>query len=144
MGAGTPLPKDDNPQYQQWTFSVQREVPGQGVVEINYAGTKGTHLYYGTGDVVAALNNLNPIYWGLGRGTSGTGLNAQVPNPFYGIITNPVATSYKRIEVPAAATVLPSGEKATLPRSGLTPVSFGNALRSLPVSTSKSRRRTPA
>jgi hypothetical protein len=96
MGAGTPLPKDDNPQYQQWTFSIQREVPGQGVVEINYVGTKGTHLYFGTGDVVSNLDTLNPIYWGLGRGTSGTGLNAQVANPFYGIITNPVATTYNQ------------------------------------------------
>ena len=96
MGAGTPLPYDQNPQYQQWTFSIQREVPGHGVVEINYAGTKGTHLYFGSGDVVSALNVLYPMYWGLGRGTSGTGLNAQVPNPFYGIITNPVATSFNQ------------------------------------------------
>jgi hypothetical protein len=96
MGAGTPLPKDDNPQYQQWTFSIQRELPGQGVFEVNYAGTKGTHLYFGSGDVVSALNTLNPIYWSLGRGTSGNGLNAQVSNPFYGIITNPVATSFNQ------------------------------------------------
>jgi hypothetical protein len=96
LGAGTPLPKDDNPQYQQWTFSVQRELPGQGVLEVNYVGTKGTHLYYGQGDIVAALNNLNPIYWSLGRGTSGTGLNARVPNPFYGIITNPTATNFNQ------------------------------------------------
>src|SRR5215469_5668812 len=96
MGAGTPLPKDDNPQYQQWTFSIQRELPGQAVFEINYAGTKGTHLYFGSGDIVSALNTLSPVYWNLGRGTSGNGLNAQVPNPFYGIITNPVATSFNQ------------------------------------------------
>ncbi len=96
MGAGTPLPKDDNPQYQQWNFSIQREVPGRGVLEVNYAGTKGTHLYFGSGDIVSQLNILDPIYWGLGRGTSGTGLNALVPNPFFGIITNPTATTYNR------------------------------------------------
>ena len=96
MGAGTPLPKDDNPQYQQWNFSIQREVPGAGVLEVNYAGTKGTHLYFGQGDVVSNLNPLDPIYWGQGRGTSANGLNALVPNPFYGIITNPVATNYNR------------------------------------------------
>ena len=100
MGAGTPLPKDDNPQYQQWTFSVQHEVPGHGVIEVNYAGTKGTHLYFGSGDIVSALNILDPMYWSFGRGTSGTGLNAQVPNPFYGIITNPVATSYNQPTIP--------------------------------------------
>ena len=92
-GADTPMPKDDNPQYQQWNFSVQRELPGQGVLEVNYVGSKGTHLYFGNGDVVSALNNLNPIYWGLGRGTSGTGLLAKVPNPFFGVITNPTATT---------------------------------------------------
>ncbi len=96
MGAGSPLPKDDNPQYQQWSFSIQREVPGRGVVEVNYAGTKGTHLYFGSGDIVSQLNTLDPIYWNLGRGTSGTGLNASVPNPFFGVITNPTVTNYNR------------------------------------------------
>jgi hypothetical protein len=91
MGAGTPLPKDDNPQYQQWTLSVQRELPGRGVFEVNYVGTKGTHLYFGQGDVVSALDVLYPQYWSLGRGNTGTGLNTMVPNPFYGLITNPVA-----------------------------------------------------
>jgi len=99
MGAGTPLPKDDNPQYQQWTFSIQRELPGRGVLEVNYAGTKGTHLYFGSGDIVSQLNTLDPIYWSLGRGTSGTGLNALVPNPFYGVITNPTVTNYNRTTI---------------------------------------------
>src|SRR5262249_7829687 len=40
-GAGTPSPTDNNPQYQQWAFSIQREVKGHGVVEANYVGTKG-------------------------------------------------------------------------------------------------------
>ncbi|HJZ94958.1 MAG TPA: TonB-dependent receptor, partial [Candidatus Solibacter sp.] len=90
--AGTPLPKDDNPQYQQWTFSIQREVPGHGVVEANYVGTKGTHLYFGQGDIVSELDPLASQYWGLGRNT----LTSLVPNPFYGIITNPASTSYNQ------------------------------------------------
>jgi len=107
MGAGTPLPYDENPQYQQWTFSIQREVPGQGVVELNYVGTKGTHLYFGTGDIVSALNVLSPVYWSLGRGTSGNGLNAMVPNPFYGVITNPLATSYNQPTIQERRLLLP-------------------------------------
>ncbi len=87
LGAGANFAQDDNPQYQQWNFSIQREVPGNGVVEVNYVGTKGTHLYFGTGDILSNLNTLDPIYWGLGR----TALNAQVPNPFLGVITNPVS-----------------------------------------------------
>jgi len=92
LGAGTPLPKDDNPQYQQWNFSIQRELPGHGVVEANYVGTKGTHLYFGQGDTVSNPNNLNPVYWGIGRNT----LTSKVPNPFYGVITNPQATNFNQ------------------------------------------------
>ena len=92
VGAGTPSPKDDNPQYQQWNFSVQREVPGHGVIEANYVGTKGTHLFYGQGDTVSSLNILDPKYWGMGRNT----LTSLVQNPYYGIITNPIATSYNQ------------------------------------------------
>jgi hypothetical protein len=91
-GAGTPLPRDDNPQYQQWTFSIQREVPGHGVVEANYVGTKGTHLFFGQGDVVSELDPLAPAYWGMGRNT----LTSLVQNPFYGIITNPASTSFNQ------------------------------------------------
>ena len=92
FGAGTPSPKDDNPQYQQWNFSVQREVPGNGVIEANYVGTKGTHLFFGQGDTVSNLNPLYPMYWGIGRNT----LTSSVPNPFYGLITNPIATTYNQ------------------------------------------------
>ncbi|MEX2260837.1 MAG: TonB-dependent receptor [Bryobacteraceae bacterium] len=75
-----------NPQYQQWNLSIQREAPGNGVVEINYAGSKGTHLYFGSsGDVLDNRNKLDPVYWDIGR----TELNRQVPNPFFGIVTSP-------------------------------------------------------
>jgi len=88
IGAGTPSPVDNNPQYQMWNLSVQREVPGHGVVELSYVGTKGTHLYFGTGDIVSALDVLYPQYWSLGR----TALSSLVPNPFFGKITNPLST----------------------------------------------------
>jgi len=91
--AGTPLPVDRNPQYQQWNFSIQRELPGQGVLEVNYSASKGTRLYLGdTNDAVANLNNLNPVFWGLGR----TKLEGLVKNPFYGVITNPTALDYNQ------------------------------------------------
>ena len=45
LDAGTPEPYDRNPQYQQWNFSVQRELPGHGVLEVNYSASKGTRLY---------------------------------------------------------------------------------------------------
>ena len=54
-------------------------------MEVNYAGSKGTHLYFGDGDTVSNRNKLDPIYYDQGR----TALNRQAPNPFYGVITDP-------------------------------------------------------
>lgn len=85
IGCYASVRKSANPQYQQWNFSVQRELPGQGVLEVNYAGSKGTHLYFGTADILGNYNKLDPMYYSLGRDA----LEAQVPNPFYGLITNP-------------------------------------------------------
>jgi hypothetical protein len=78
-------PNTINPQYQQWNFSIQRELPGSAVMEINYAGSKGTHLAFGTDDVLGNRNKLDPLFWSLGRDA----LYEQVTNPFYGVITNP-------------------------------------------------------
>ena len=83
LGIGTESRADSNPQYQSWNFSVQRQLPASGVVEVNYTGSKGTHLYFGGG--VENQNRLDPSYWSLGR----TALNTMVPNPFYGFITDP-------------------------------------------------------
>jgi hypothetical protein len=83
LGFGTESRPDSNPQYQSWNFSVQRQMPLNSVVEVNYTGSKGTHLYFGGG--VENQNRLDPSYWSMGR----TALNALVPNPFFGIITDP-------------------------------------------------------
>ena len=64
------------PYLQQWNFSVQRELPGGAVVDLAYAGSRGVHLL---GSQV--LNQLPEQYMALG-----SGLQKQVPNPFYGII----------------------------------------------------------
>jgi hypothetical protein len=83
LGIGTESRADSNPQYQSWNFSIQRELPAGSVIEVNYTGSKGTHLYFGGG--VENQNRLDPSYWSQGR----TALNSLVPNPFYGIITDP-------------------------------------------------------
>src|ERR1051326_1215889 len=66
-----------------------------------------SHLYFGSGDIVSALNVLYPSYWNLGRGNTGTGLNAMVANPFYGIITNPVALNYNQPTIQLRRLLLP-------------------------------------
>jgi hypothetical protein len=71
------------PNEQTWSFGIQRQLPGDMLVDANYVGKKGTHLYYGgAGD----LNFLGPE---IGSYSSDqiAALQAFVPNPFYGIIT---------------------------------------------------------
>jgi hypothetical protein len=87
QGAGTILrDSGQNPELYSWNISVQREVGWESLIEINYTGSKGTRL---TNAAATSLSLLNPMYWSLGR----TALQARVPNPFYGIITDPKATN---------------------------------------------------
>ena len=86
LGAGTILPSNNrNPEYHSWNVSVQREVGWSSVLEANYTGSRGTHLFL----PITSLTPLPQEYWSMGR----TALNAAVPNPFYGIITDPQATA---------------------------------------------------
>ncbi|MBI3679673.1 MAG: TonB-dependent receptor [Acidobacteria bacterium] len=88
-GAGTILPENNrNPEYYSWNFSVQRELPWQAVFEVNYTGSRGVHLFV----PYTSLTPLYPQYWSLGR----TALEGQVTNPFYGVLTDPVAFNLNR------------------------------------------------
>ena len=69
-----------NPEYHSWNFSVQRELPLHSVLEVNYTGSRGVHLFM----PVTTLSPLPQSAWGLGR----TALAALVPNPFLGQITD--------------------------------------------------------
>jgi hypothetical protein len=81
FGAGATLRDNNrNPEYHSWNFSIQRELPIQSMLEINYTGSRGTHLFV----PLTTLSPLHPTYWGMGR----TALAALVPNPFYGQITD--------------------------------------------------------
>jgi hypothetical protein len=84
LGLNTAARENVSPQYQQWAFSVQRSLPYNSVVEVNYTGTKGTHLYFPD---LENQSRLDPVHWSLGR----TALNQQVANPFFGVITDPVS-----------------------------------------------------
>jgi hypothetical protein len=65
------------PRSQQWNASVQRQLPGQWVVELSYAGNHANHLVAGSYN----LNQLNPSYL-----SKGTALQNSVPNPYAGIV----------------------------------------------------------
>jgi len=68
----------DRPGYtQQWNFDVQRELPGSWLIDIAYAGSRGTRL-----PVNLQRNQLTEEQLALG-----TRLNEQVPNPFFGLVS---------------------------------------------------------
>jgi hypothetical protein len=82
LGASTILPSNNrNPEYHSWNLSLQMELPLQSVLELNYTGSRGTHLFV----PYTSLTPLDKIYWPMGRNT----LTGLVPNPFYGVITDP-------------------------------------------------------
>jgi hypothetical protein len=61
----------------QWNFNIQREVPGNILLEVGYAGSRGMHFPENR-----QFNQLSPEYLPLGDQ-----LRQQVANPFYGQIT---------------------------------------------------------
>jgi len=65
-----------SPMSQQYTLSVQREIPYSVVVQATYVGNHGVHVPAGGYN----MNSLNPQYFSLGR----TALQASVPNPYAG------------------------------------------------------------
>jgi hypothetical protein len=67
----------------QYSFDIQRELPGRLVAGIAYIGATGKRLGLGgNDDATININQLDPRYQALG-----TALNDQLPNPFFG---NPV------------------------------------------------------
>jgi hypothetical protein len=65
------------PSAQQWNLTVQRELPGSMLVELAYAGSRGTHIIGFGYD----LNQLDRQYLSLGLA-----MDDRVPNPFFGAI----------------------------------------------------------
>jgi hypothetical protein len=72
------LPSAKDPQSQQSTLTLSRELPHSLVVDVSYLGNHGTHF------LLPAYNidTLDPQYFGLGTPY----LNASVPNPYFGIV----------------------------------------------------------
>lgn len=69
----------------QWNFNIQRELPGQILIDVAYVGSRGVHLAFKN----RQMNELDPQYLSLGAA-----LNQQVPNPFFesidvGILSQP-------------------------------------------------------
>jgi hypothetical protein len=77
QGIGSPLPNQPYPYTQQWNVDAQYQAAGGLLIDVGYAGAKGTHLpLYSVN-----MDQIPDQYLSLG-----SGLLTQVPNPFYGII----------------------------------------------------------
>lgn len=87
FGAAGPIPSIDSavPYEQSYSFGVQRELPGNFLVDANYVGKLGRHLYFGG---AGSLNYLGPQIETYNSNQIAA-LNTFVPNPFFGIITDP-------------------------------------------------------
>lgn len=71
---------DSESSTENWDFNVQRQLPGDVLVDAAYVGSHGLHLNEG-GENDFNINQLTPQALALG-----TQLQQTVPNPFYGII----------------------------------------------------------
>jgi hypothetical protein len=86
------LPDQPNPYVQQWNLVLERNLGGNFVLDLAYVGMRGEHL-------PAASLNLNQLpgsyvdyaqanYTKYGVTSASAFFSAQVPNPFFGLITN--------------------------------------------------------
>ena len=98
------VPGSPSPYVQQWNGAVQREVGKDSTLTVAYAGSKGTHLLAQGWATVPqiGLNQLPAQYFSMGPAA----LLAQVPNPFFGIITTP-GSPLSGPTVPAGQLLLP-------------------------------------
>jgi len=81
LGVGSPIPSTmTHPYAQQWNFTIGHEFGGQSILEVAYAGNKGTRLPLST-----QMNQLHPSLI-----SPDAGLLELVPNPLFGLI--PVGT----------------------------------------------------
>jgi hypothetical protein len=69
--------RESVPRAQEWNASLQRQLPGQWMVELGYSGNHANHLVAGGYN----LNQLNPAYL-----SQGNALQNSVPNPYAGIV----------------------------------------------------------
>ncbi|MGE5110969.1 MAG: hypothetical protein ACM3JB_08950 [Acidobacteriaceae bacterium] len=71
------IPYGSYPYVQQWNLNVEHQIAHKTVIEVGYAGSKGSHLplYF------SGVNQLSPTYY-----SQGAALLTFVPNPFFGHI----------------------------------------------------------
>jgi hypothetical protein len=81
------LQDSPSPWNMMWNFTIQRELPGEILLETAYVGNRGLYLSR-SGEGGMELNQLDPQFL-----TLGSALNQRVANPFFGIVNNGVHLS---------------------------------------------------
>lgn len=79
QNVASPIPNQHYGYAQQWDLDVQQELTPSLMIDIGYAGSKGSHLSFSS----RQLDQLPDSLLSMGKA-----LNAQVPNPFYGHISS--------------------------------------------------------
>jgi len=104
-GLSASLTNNPPPYVQQWNFDIQRQLPGEALVDVAYAGSKGTHLPMHTQDLdqlpVQDLPNGTPAQ----QATQLAALLAPVTNPFLGVVQSGSVSA--NATIPAARLLLP-------------------------------------
>ncbi len=119
LGANGPLytaGANQTPYEQSWSLGFERELPGNMLINAEYIGKKGTHLpFSGTSYVYNHLGSwieslpvteADPDNTPVCTTLTIACLNNQVPNPFFGVITDPNSglssdtTSYAQLRLP--------------------------------------------
>jgi Carboxypeptidase regulatory-like domain len=89
QGSGLQAPISNNPApyVQQWNFDIQRQLPGNSLIDVAYAGSKGTHLPMHTQDLDQMPLSVLP-QGGASAANDAiiAALTANVPNPFFGVV----------------------------------------------------------
>jgi hypothetical protein len=91
--AVTAIIRTDNrtPYVQQWNFTIQRLLPFGLDAQVAYVGTKGTFLSVQQAPINQTDDIPQPVLTNAINTYAATGINpltTQVPNPFFGVITN--------------------------------------------------------
>jgi len=104
-GPSAPVLSNPEGYAQQWNIDIQREFADGTLIDVAYAGAKGTHLPMHSQDLDQMVDaNLPAANGGPGpNGYTAKTLGASVGNPFYGIVQGNLVGA----TVPAAQLLLP-------------------------------------
>jgi hypothetical protein len=81
---------EKNPRSQQWNIGIQKQLPGQWMIDAAYSGNKVNNLVSGSYE----YNSIDPANYSLGLS-----LQDQVPNPYVGLVSGSLgAATIQRLQ----------------------------------------------